>query len=58
MRATCPLCHKDFEVVSLTMYLWYHVCEIADTSWFSNGLVYSNQSDKIRGELRCKKLTR
>lgn len=52
MRVICPVCKRPPEMASISMYLYAHRCEITDTLWFSNGILWSTDQTQVTGVSR------
>ena len=48
----CPVCHKGVQVASISMYLYVHYCEITQTTWFTNNLIWSTDHTQVTGVSR------
>lgn len=52
MKVQCPVCHRPPEMASISMYLYAHRCDVTDTLWFTNGILWSNDQRQVTGVSR------
>lgn len=52
MRVICPVCKNPPEISSLTMYLYVHFCDMTQTMWYTNGILWSTDHTQITGVSR------
>lgn len=52
VRVVCPVCKNIPEISSLTMYLYVHFCDLTQTMWYTNGILWSNDHTQITGVSR------